>query len=377
VRLTRYRFKEDGMKFESLSSDATPNHTIKQSFRGNPLEGRGRGRGRRKSPLGSSSLEAPLNSTVSLHTHASAAFEGQMDDSKTKQPSLKSNQLRRENNITSELSQYFLRSRQVPAYKEGECEKLVTLRQRLLSRRQIRLGKENASTEHALARGVRKSDKSQYDKRIDAGKGNTSEGISCSLEQLDRNDCSAISVQRKPNKINNVAINSSSRLPIHQLEDGHSNYQDASIDKMPFSYSQTKRGEEDIDDQASVVDIKLLKCDYCKRSFAPKVYEKHFDCDGQPKCVGILDKKRQMFDSAKARITNNSNLKSGEQDQVLQASKNATKELSKNLRRKSSRKTSKRGSKWKQESENFREAMKSNRLISKAEREGKPSHYYL
>ena len=182
----------------------------------------------------------------------------------------------------------------------AKCEKLVTLRQRFVSRRQARLGKENASNEHALTRGVKISHKSQCDKRIDAGKGNTSEEMSCSLEQLDQNDYAAMRVQRKPNKQNNVAINSPSRQPNHQLEDSHSSYHEASMDKQT-SYSPAKKGGEDIDDEASVVDIELVKCDYCKRSFAPKVYEKHFDCNGQPKCVGIHDKKRQVFDSAKVR----------------------------------------------------------------------------
>ena len=93
----------------SLSSDATPHHALQQTLREKPLEGRGRGRGRRRSPLGSSSLEAPLNSKVSFHTHASAPFEGQMDDSEHRQPSLKSHQPRRENTINSDVSQRFLR----------------------------------------------------------------------------------------------------------------------------------------------------------------------------------------------------------------------------------------------------------------------------
>ena len=34
-------------------------------------------------------------------------------------------------------------------------------------------------------------------------------------------------------------------------------------------------------------------------------------------------------------------------------------------------------SKWKEQSKSFREAMEVNNLIAKAEREGKPSSYYL
>ena len=54
-------------------------------------------------------------------------------------------------------------------------------------------------------------------------------------------------------------------------------------------------------DEESVVQIELIQCDCCKRSFAPKVYEKHFDLDGQPKCASQT-KKRTVFNSAKVRI---------------------------------------------------------------------------
>jgi hypothetical protein len=57
--------------------------------------------------------------------------------------------------------------------------------------------------------------------------------------------------------------------------------------------------------EKSVVTIEFMKCDCCGRSFAPKVYEKHFDSNGQPKCAN--DKKRPVFNSANARIANNSN----------------------------------------------------------------------
>ena len=62
--------------------------------------------------------------------------------------------------------------------------------------------------------------------------------------------------------------------------------------------------------------------------------------------------------------------------QVLQVNKKVSKELSKKKNGKWKKK-SKKSDKWRQESNNFREAMKTNRLISKAEREGKPAHYYL
>jgi hypothetical protein len=79
--------------------------------------------------------------------------------------------------------------------------------------------------------------------------------------------------------------------------------------------------------EKSVVNIELIKCDCCGHSFAPNVYEKHFDSNGQPKCAN--DKKRPVFNSAKARIANSSNLNQDEQMQVLRANKRVTKDLAK------------------------------------------------
>ena len=54
-------------------------------------------------------------------------------------------------------------------------------------------------------------------------------------------------------------------------------------------------------DDDEFVEIELIKCECCKRSFAPKVYEKHVDDDGQPKCFTQISKKRAVFNSAKVR----------------------------------------------------------------------------
>jgi hypothetical protein len=63
--------------------------------------------------------------------------------------------------------------------------------------------------------------------------------------------------------------------------------------------SQNSNMGGDPDDEASIVNITLITCDCCKRSFAPKIYEKHFDSDGTPKCAMASDKKRAVYDSAK------------------------------------------------------------------------------
>ena len=130
-------------------------------------------------------------------------------------------------------------------------------------------------------------------------------------------------------------------------------------------------GQQD-EDAESVVEIDLIECEECGRSFAPKIFEKHWN-GGQPRCLAAA--KRTVFNSAKARISNNSALNADEREGVLAANKKAAKELKRKKKKGGSSK--KQDGKWKAESQQFREAMKTNRLISKAESEGKPAHYYL
>lgn len=211
-----------------------------------------------------------------------------------------------------------------------------------------------------------------------------SKDISCSIELLDPNEYTASDFQSKPAHPDSGNHNDVLPPPRTQMHDPDAQHFDShheySLDKSQISYSKhddkKMEGGDDDGDEASVVDIKLMQCESCKRSFAPKVYAKHFDSEGQPKCAGT-DKKRKVFNSAKARIANNSNLNKDEQMQVLGENKKVTKELKKRMNGKASKKKSKKGSKWLKESNDFREAMKTNRLISKAEREGKPAHYYL
>ena len=63
--------------------------------------------------------------------------------------------------------------------------------------------------------------------------------------------------------------------------------------------------------------------------------------------------------------------------QVLQKNKKVAQELAKTLKSGGTVEKSRRRSKWREESKRFREAMKANRLITKAEKEGKPAHYHL
>lgn len=75
------------------------------------------------------------------------------------------------------------------------------------------------------------------------------------------------------------------------------------------------------------------------------------------------------------RILNNSHLQPEEQRIVVSGRKKVVAELRQKARGKSSIKRAEPS--WRQQSKEFREAMKANRLIEKAQREGKPAHYYL
>ena len=74
------------------------------------------------------------------------------------------------------------------------------------------------------------------------------------------------------------------------------------------------------------------------------------------------------------RIVNNSHLQPEEQRIVISGRKKVVNELRQKAK---GMRTSKKSGKWRQQSEEFRDAMKCNRLVEKAQREGKPAHYYL
>jgi hypothetical protein len=107
---------------------------------------------------------------------------------------------------------------------------------------------------------------------------------------------------RADSKVNDTnGIDDSLALQNLCLEDNNSIPSSRSIDQSQFSRSSSRigrSGSPDNDDEDSVVQIELIQCDSCKRSFAPKVYEKHLDQDGQPKCA-TMTKKRAVFNSAK------------------------------------------------------------------------------
>lgn len=74
------------------------------------------------------------------------------------------------------------------------------------------------------------------------------------------------------------------------------------------------------------------------------------------------------------RIVNNTHLQPEEQRVVISGRKRVVAELRKKAK---GIRSAKRSENWRKQSDDLREAMKCNRLIAKAKREGKPSHYYL
>ena len=277
--------------------------------------GRGRGRGRSRpsgsggtSSLGELSRSRSSNKSL-LHALSSAGerkHESQADSRSHSPSNTRSNNVSRKDNVNKDFEkeqaiQSYLKSRQVPDYKEGECEKLAILRQRLVARRQKR---QNALQ---LDGGNTQSASVQKQKPVKSKSLNEKDN-SHSLERLDPNDFTAKDFQTSSSKSSKRAI-SSSPLRVQMQHDVRDDdiHEPAtpSIDRSHMS-SSTRRSKMhadiDDDDEASVVDIQLVQCDCCKRSFAPKIYEKHFDSDGQPKCASVMDKKRPVFNSAKVRI---------------------------------------------------------------------------
>ena len=137
-------------------------------------------------------------------------------------------------------------------------------------------------------------------------------------------------------------------------------------------------GNENKNDDNEVQDIELVYCEHCEKSYAPATYKKFcqtLDENGVPKCIAMRNKKRRVYNSAKIRITSNSHLNSDEQRQVITSRKKVVSDL--RDKAKGKKKSKKSSALWKKQSDDFRKAMETNRLITKAEKEGRPSHYYL
>ena len=71
---------------------------------------------------------------------------------------------------------------------------------------------------------------------------------------------------------------------------------------------QDKMKDENVEDlsKEEVVNIELIYCKHCKRSYVPSTSKKlcqSFDENGIPKCLSLGTRKRQVFNSAKVSDT--------------------------------------------------------------------------
>jgi hypothetical protein len=345
---------------------------IRPALREMPQEGRGRGRGRGRSHpsltggtagLGESRGSAGSLSHISATGNEEFGFKSNSPwTTKVHSSSSQSLHSRSEsvNAVTKSLQSY-VKSRQVPEFKEGDCAKLTSLRQRLVARRRKR---ETSNKVGSIERKVQSSQSQRSVSTVTESSPGTdsrsgephSDEHSRSGEGLNPNDLTARDFQRKPLR---PTSHQESVASTPGMQPATSVYKSQNAELQ----SDQVDGDEDDDDdndEASVVDIELIQCDVCKRKFAPKIYEKHFDNDGQPKCAKDADRKRPVYNAAMVRIGNNDNLNKDEQMIALQ--------VSQNLSTKAPKKKSKKSSKWREESVAFREAMKANRLVRKAEK---------
>ena len=150
------------------------------------------------------------------------------------------------------------------SFNHRQCEKLAILRQKLVARRKKRNNEMSSTNKENNA-------------RLDRSAEYTKQGAGTPPDSL----------QLKTSRDAEPQV----QLQQMSLED----------DATAASPSDSIGSSNKLDDEESVVEIELIKCEYCKRSFAPKVYEKHVDDDGQPKCLTQMSKKRAVFNSAKVR----------------------------------------------------------------------------
>ena len=374
---SRITAEDDFLKTINESKRVGSSDKLKPTLREMPIEGRGRGRGRGRSNPSLSGGTVGLGEVFGSARSISRGSEGDKEEEVFKSRSPRTTRIHSSSSqslhsrpesvdaVTRSLQSY-LKSRQVPEFKEGDCAKLTILRHRLVARRRKRemsnkagsKGRIIQSSQSQRSISTRAESSPSNDSR--SGEISRSDENSRSGEGLNPNDFTAGDFQRAPSRPNGYkdSMASPPEMQSHKLEP-------TSMDKSQTSDVENEKVNDGDDDEASVVNIELIQCDCCKRKFAPKIYEKHFDSDGQPKCAKVADKKRPVYNGAMVRIANNDNLNKEEQMLALKVSQN----------NKAPKKKSKKGSKWREESVAFREAMKANRLVSEAEKkEEVPRH---
>eukprot|EP00804_Cyclotella_cryptica_P023728 CCRYP_017270-RA/>CCRYP_017270-RA protein AED:0.16 eAED:0.14 QI:0/0.6/0.16/1/0.6/0.33/6/0/480 len=257
----------------SQSPCPTPESSITAHVHERPLEGRGRGRGRGRSTIVGKNAhnlgEMSLSSRSIWHNHQVSERSPRTSQITYPDDAMKS--------PPSKPSLSFLRERRVPGYKEGECEKLAVLRRKLVSRRN--------NNDKAM--------KGHYTE-------NAPERLKTTTMIVPNHPYSRDSYNEEGETVHNKIP---SRIIEATLEHDKSIISSGRINQSKLTLFSVNQGSEykNMNDEEPIVEIELIQCHCCKRSFAPMVYEKHFDQDGQPKCEGQLSKKRPVYNSAKSQ----------------------------------------------------------------------------
>mmetsp|Transcript_39763 Transcript_39763/g.83079 ORF Transcript_39763/g.83079 Transcript_39763/m.83079 type:complete len:167 (+) Transcript_39763:334-834(+) len=116
---------------------------------------------------------------------------------------------------------------------------------------------------------------------------------------------------------------------------------------------------DDIICAQTLLELRALPRKICKHSFVPKKNANQVGIDGQTKRKSTINKKRPVFNSAKARIENNSSLSKGEKKQALLANEKASSKLTLKLTGRATIKGKAENSKWRMDSKELRDAIRS------------------
>ena len=383
----------------SLVGNESKKEILQPSVREMPLEGRGRGRGRGRSNnvssitdvfvgdvliprISSASSKGGGEVVVDIKSSRSSITTGTHSSNSSKSVHSRS---RRESvdDVVSNSLQSYLKGRLVPEFKEGDCTKLTNLRQRLVARRRKRevlsntlggaapIGRviQSGQSWRSIGSGSTREGATERSSHTNPSRigGNSRATNNQDLRSLDNqaglnpNDYTAKDFQQSRETTNTRHQESdtmvSSSPPVSTPE---SNDDGSTDEKSNDDRSDVVANNDDED--ASVVDIELIQCDNCKRKFAPKIYDKHYN-NGQPRCIQMAATRRPVYDAKAVRIGNNDTL--DQKDQMLAnhapygdaAAKSSSKKKGGN----------KKNSKWREESEAFREALRANRLVSQEE----------
>ena len=380
----------------SLVGNESKKEILQPSVREMPLEGRGRGRGRGRSNNVSSFTDVFVGD-VFIPRISSASSKGGGEvvvDIKSSRSSITTgthssnssqsihSRSRRESvdDVVSNSLQSYLKGRLVPEFKEGDCTKLTNLRQRLVARRRKREMLSNTLGGAAPIGRVIQSSQSQRSVGSSTREGATERSSHTNPSRFGGNSRATNQDLRSLDNQAGLNPNDYTAKDFQQSRETNTRYQesDAMVTSSPpvstpesnDDGSTDEKSNDDRsavvanndDEDASVVDIELIQCDNCKRKFAPEIYDKHYN-NGQPRCIQMAATRRPVYNAKAVRIGNNDTL--DQKDQMLanhapygdDAAKSSSKKKGGN----------KKNSKWREESEAFREALRANRLVSQEE----------